>query len=732
MKYEYEKLFTDTYIKLLEEPAPLRELACLRVQFPAILEPVPEELLIAGGAKYPPIGFSPKDASDFGYYCRTEELDMMIEKEADPEDKENLKKIRDFWQKNQCKYKTRQAYPEEVKQILPSDDLNDIYPAYPLYRMTGCIIDYDKLLKLGLPGMKKEISEYEKQTGNVLYTAMLGSLEVFKDCLRYYEEQCEVLMGIAPEERAGELKEMRDNLIYLEKNPPKTFWQAAQLAWLYSIVAHTLDYGRMDVYLGDFMERDLKEGILEEAKAFRIIQSIWRLIADKKTVVHGRVMLGGRDRKNVKAADHFAMLAMEASNQQRRMEPQLSLRCYREMNPEVFHKALETLGAGATFPILYNDDVNILNVQKAFGVTEEEAQDYYPYGCGEYILGHKSFGSANGVINLARVLELTLSNGRAKSGELIGPETGAAEEFKDFESFYAAYLKQLEYFIEALAIQEKVEYEIAGESGSFLFLSMLYDDCIKTGKSMFDGGIRYLGGTLESYGNITTADSLTAINNIVYQTKQLSMTELRKILESNYEGFDLQRLLLLKVPKFGNDDPEADGMAHRMHDDLCEMVAKQAKKTGLSNYLPVLINNDHNVRLGKATGATPDGRRETAPLTNANSPSGGSDRNGITALLNSMTHLRGDNNAGMVQNLKLGKTMFHENMEKTKMLIRSYFDQGGTQLMITVVNPEDLKQAMIHPELYTNLFVRVGGYSGRFIGLPRDVQLDIISRTAYE
>jgi hypothetical protein len=69
---------------------------------------------------------------------------------------------------------------------------------------------------------------------------------------------------------------------------------------------------------------------------------------------------------------------------------------------------------------------------------------------------------------------------------------------------------------------------------------------------------------------------------------------------------------------------------------------------------------------------------ETAPLTNANSPSGGSDHNGITALLNSMTHLRGDNNAGMVQNLKLGKTMFRENMEKTKMLIQSYFDQGGT------------------------------------------------------
>jgi len=261
---------------------------------------------------------------------------------------------------------------------------------------------------------------------------------------------------------------------------------------------------------------------------------------------------------------------------------------------------------------------------------------------------------------------------------------------------------------------------------------MLYDDCIKRGKSIFEGGIRYLGGTLETYGNITTADSLTVISELVFNKKYLSMSDLKNILQCNFEGYEDKRQTFLLVAKYGNDITVADDMAHKLHNDLCSIVSVQADKVGLSSYLPVLINNDHNVRFGKVTGATPDGRYAGKPLTNANSPSGGSDKSGITALLNSMTHLQGNNNAGMVQNLKLGKSMFAENLEKTKMLIKSYFDQGGSQLMITVVDSEDLKQAMLQPELYSNLFVRVGGYSGRFIGLPRDVQLDIISRTAYE
>ncbi|HBI72028.1 MAG TPA: hypothetical protein DEG06_11335 [Lachnospiraceae bacterium] len=265
VKYKFEKLFTKTFQEHQKDSVPIREAACLRVQFPAILEPIPEDLYIVGGAKYHPIGFSPKDAEDFGYYCRTKELEQLRKEETDPEERKELELLLEFWRENQSRYKTRKAYPKEVKKRLASDDLNDIYPAYPLYRMTGCIIDYDKLLQLGIPGIKKEISEYAKQENNPLYGAMLEALEILKDSLQFYADQCEEKKAYVSKERASQLQEMRENLIFLKNNAPETFHQAAQLAWLYSILAHTLDYGRMDVYLGDFLERDQKKPIFRRA-----------------------------------------------------------------------------------------------------------------------------------------------------------------------------------------------------------------------------------------------------------------------------------------------------------------------------------------------------------------------------------------------------------------------------------------------------------------------------------
>lgn len=387
------------------------------------------------------------------------------------------------------------------------------------------------------------------------------------------------------------------------------------------------------------------------------------------------------------------------------------------------------MGEGTTFPILYNDDANIPNIQKAFGVPEEEAEQYYPFGCGEYVIGGKSFGSPNGVLNVARILELTLHNGQdPKTGKQIAPICG--EKFASFEELYQAYLQIAEHYIRFLAKQEAAEYQAAGKMGPFLFLSLLYDDCIQRGKGLFQGGIRYLGGTLECYGNITTSDSLCAIQKLVYEQEKLTLPQLVEALDSDFSDESI-RQLCLNVPKYGNADPDADAMAGRMHDDLCRIISRQAVPNGLSTYLPVLINNDHNVKFGKHTGATADGRKRGTPLTNGNSPTGGQDKSGVTALLTSMASLRGDCNAGMVQNLRLGKDQFQQHRDKTEALIRGYFAMGGTQLMVTVVSTRELKDAMVHPEAYQNLFVRVGGYSGRFISLPRDVQLDIISRTAY-
>lgn len=107
------------------------------------------------------------------------------------------------------------------------------------------------------------------------------------------------------------------------------------------------------------------------------------------------------------------------------------------------------------------------------------------------------------------------------------------------------------------------------------------------------------------------------------------------------------------------------------------------------------------------------------------------DKNGITAMLNSLVKLKTNKHAGSVQNLKFSKEMFTKLLDKTKGLLSAYFLNGGSQAMITVVNRGDLENALIEPEKCQNLMVRVGGFSARFVELSKPIQQELISRTLF-
>ena len=108
-------------------------------------------------------------------------------------------------------------------------------------------------------------------------------------------------------------------------------------------------------------------------------------------------------------------------------------------------------------------------------------------------------------------------------------------------------------------------------------------------------------------------------------------------------------------------------------------------------------------------------------MANANNPEGGADCCGITAMLNSLLSFPAENHAGSVQNMKFSRDMFNRSRDKVQALLNTYFQQGGTQAMITVTGRE----------AYRSLLVRVGGFSARFVELEPDVQQEVLSRTCY-
>lgn len=734
----YAREFTEAYRSASDKYT--REVACLKVQLPIAVLPMRRGDLIAGRYDEPALGFSPQSWASLGYYIRDDYFEKLLLEDAEkssalsatseramtPEEREELRQIITFWKLENTQNKIYQEYPEEIRtKLTHTREFTTPTTAFALYRLGGIHMDFSKLLEIGIPGMKQCAAD-QMDKNPAFYQGIIDILDLYCEVCLGYAEEAEAKVAVERDEEYKKiLKQIAENMRTIVSDKPHTFWQALQLSFLYILVSGARNYGRMDLYLGSFLKRDLDSGELTWEEAVEILLNVWSLMDERALEADTRVILGGKDLDDLDqetraCAECFEMLAMETTRRSRTVVPQLTLRCHSGMNPDIYEKALQVIGEGTTYPMLYNDDVNIPAVMEGFGLDEETAKKYLPYGCGEYVIYNQSLGTPSGTLNMLYGLN-----------DLIYGKKQALLEAKDFEEFYQIYIKDMADYIHWLAVQEKMEYDIAGREAPYLFFSVIYDDCMAKGLPILEGGIRYLGGTLETYGNVNTSDSLTAIKRVIYEEKSVTAQELTDALSKNFEGYEDLQHRLRALPKYGNDEEEADCMAVRLHEDICNMVRNEAVKVGLASYLIVIINNSMNTTFGLATGASADGRGANVYMANANNPMSGMDKKGVTAVLNSLVKLKVNRHAGSVQNMRFNPEMFGKNLPQLKGLLQGYFKNGGSQAMITVLNRGDLEAAMREPEKYRNLIVRVGGFSARFVNLDKEVQKELLARTLY-
>lgn len=729
--------FTRTYREASGSVAAVREARCLKVQFPAVMGKIKDTDYFAGRLGGLPIGFNPQaEGMQMGYYLNEEEMKRLIRQCDTEEQKAVLRELRDFWRENTTCHKIRELYDEDLIEAVP--DKNYVYEraaAYPLYRLSGTHMDFGKLLKNGADGLRSVIREkitFADPGKKDFYQSLISVLDIYTDTCLFYRDMAMRDSACAAPERSKRLKKIAGLLEHGAHDPASGFEEAIQMVLIYWLLSGSFNFGRMDEYLGCYYADDIDNGILTEEEALDALSGMWRLMIARNKPYDLRVIIGGEGRSNPDAGDRFSMLAIRASMRVHDVAPQLTLRFSEKTPDAVMGLTYEALRQGTTFPMLYPDAVNIPAVIDAFHVSEEEARQYCPFGCGEYVFFHRSLGTPSGVINLLKVLELTLNNGYdLHTGEPLGPHDGYLWDYDDFEALWKSYSRHVDYYMDQLARQEELEYEGAGRDCAFLFFSLLFDDCIERGLPLLSGGIHYLGGTIESYGNINTADSLTAIRSCVYENNSISARDLVSALSNNFEGYEEVRKNLLRMPKYGNDDPTADSMAVRVHNQVCGSARRAKALTKLHSYLVVIINNNANTVLGKHTAASADGRLAHTFMANANSPFRGSDKKGMTAMINSITKLPCNIHAGCVQNLKFSSEMFTGSSFIAKSMLKVYFDKGGSQAMVSVVRRGDLEKAIKDPDNYRNLIVRVGGFSARFVELGRAEQQEIMMRTLY-
>lgn len=448
----------------------------------------------------------------------------------------------------------------------------------------------------------------------------------------------------------------------------------------------------------------------------------------------------GRD-----AVNDLSYIMLRATELMQLRDPNLNARYHPEVSQHAYLRRLceANLNTGAT-PALHNDRA-VIRALTASGHTLAQARDYGVIGCVEPGSNGRFYGHSGALLlNLPSVLELALFNGRHRQfgmDTLIGLETGDPAGFTSFAQFQEAFRKQLLWVIDqAVALNEWLG-QIHRDFYPTPILSALFEGPIEKGKDLIEGGAAINSSGIAIIGLADIADSLTAIETMVFQEQRISLAEFLEALRKNYEGYNwlLSRLNSPeKTPRFGNDSPRADASALWLVRTLHQAVQGRRNYRG-GNYRVGYWTMTNHAGFGRLSGATPNGRKAGQNFSSGLTPNSGVTPY-LTAALRSVAKLPPeliDN--GMALNLKFTP---HDGerqqvLENFVAAVKGYFDAtedqeaGGMEIQFNVTSHQDFVEAVRDPSRYEQLLVRVSGYTAYFKDLSPQMQKEIIDRTEY-
>ena len=571
------------------------------------------------------------------------------------------------------------------------------------------------------------------------------AMEGFAEMILGYAEEADRKAASSDGEAKERFAEIASRCRRVAGGAPESFADALQLVW-FTYVAfayegrYAMAFGRLDQYLYPFYEKDLALGLVTEESVTDDFASVFIKIGERRSLCGGddvsNIAIGGvKPEDGTDATNALSYCILRAVRRCFIPGPNLSARIHKDTPKEFLDACLEVIGTGLGYPALMNDDVNIAALHR-MGYSLEDCRDYCMVGCIENFIGGKQPPWSDGRFNTPVYLEYALNNGKSLlDGVMRGIETGEPDTFATMEDFMAAFEAQLrvgaktyvDWFNAANTVAESENYQSP-------FLSCFCDDCIARGKDINRGGAKYPSAHGAcGMGIATVADSLAAIETLVYRDKVLTLGELRDALAANLEGYDELRAKLLAAPKYGNNDDIADKYAIWFVEAQADLFDSYRTPDG-GRYYIAIASNTQNIGAGREVGATPDGRLSGTPLSDAASPMRGMDKSGPTASALSLCKPDYTRVAcGTVVNQKYTPDMFANAEKRAKLgaVIRSYFLMGGQELQINCVSKDTLRDAQAHPEDYDSLVVRVSGFSAYYTKLDRSVQDDILARTEH-
>ncbi len=636
---------------------------------------------------------------------------------------------------------------EDNLRGIPMEGRNEVFWSH------GCkenhsIRDYALLMRCGYGGLKRkieaELSEHSMTEADYpsRENFLRGAMYICDAGIALGKRYAELAEQMAKETSDKAEKKRLDDMAAVCRRVPEhgaeNFREAVQALWFGHLITCAEDginansIGRLDQILYPWYKQDIESGTITRDEAVELMTELaLKLYLDYDVQA---MTLGGVDKDGNCSVNDLSYVILEATERFGELRD-LSVRIDSNTPDEFIRACSKLVVRGGGIPFFFNDEC-FLKALTDRGIPLEDARDYAPIGCVELTMPGKTNPRAvSGWFNMAKCLELALFNGvDPDNGFQMGPQTGDLDNFANFDEFYQAYWKQVEFFSERMIYHCRRGELYQREFQALPGWSLLTDDCITRGRDITDGGALYHYHSICLMGVPDVADALAAVKKFIYEDKSVSTGEMLTALQKNFEGFEsLRQKFLSGVPKYGNNADEPDQLAA----DLCSRYIDLMDSWSVpDNRLFVhLFTFKINLNFGKTVGALPDGRLAGEPLAYSLSAHQGRDMNGLTALFNSlakMPHNKAAAGSAAIIDLHPSMIPDGDSPELLVQLMKSAIKLGIGQIQWNVVSAERLEQARRDPEHYGNIPVRVAGYSQLFKLIEPELQEHIIARHKHQ
>ncbi|OGD15950.1 MAG: glycyl radical enzyme [Candidatus Aminicenantes bacterium RBG_16_63_14] len=617
------------------------------------------------------------------------------------------------------------------------------------------MLDFKKDIEAGLAALDfmNDPAAYDKQEE---LKAMAVSVEAMVAFARRHAEKArELAKGEKDPARKKELERIAEVCDRVPARAPRDFWEALQAYWFVHLGVITeyntwdsFNPGRLDQHLWPFYQTGLADGTLTKESARELLQAFWVKFnnqpAPPKVGVTAEesgtytdfalINVGGLKEDGTDGVNELSFLLLDVIEEMRILQPSSMVQVSAKGPDSFLLRALKIVKTGFGQPSIFNTDAIVQELVRQ-GKSVVDARNGGASGCVESGAFGKEAYILTGYFNLPKVFEITLNNGiDPRTGRKIGLETGDPTAFKTFDELFEAFRKQVRHFVDIKVRGSNVIERLYAIYLPAPFLSVLVDDCVKSGKDYHAGGARYNTNYIQGVGVGTITDILSSVRYNVYDNGHFTMKELLEALKSNFVGYEaLRQRVLNRTPKFGNDDDYADGLMKRIFEAYFEAIDGRPTPRGGSYRINLLPTTAH-IYFGKMTGATADGRLAGDAVSEGVSPVQAADRKGPTAVIKSLGKMDHVRTGGTLLNQKFTPQLLADDtgLAGLKDLVRSYFRLMGHHIQFNVVTADLLREAQAQPEKYRDLIVRVAGYSDYFVDCSTELQDEIIHRTEHQ